>query len=257
MGTLTMAKKMPDKPVASPYQPSEREVAAVKEHLRRRTARMAAPVVKIAATKGNTVTAAPVHADPRVWQVGLEQAFGTTSSKFAGLMLNGLLNIALRSVSDIDESALNGMLAALHGINPADEVEAMLAAQMVATHLAAMECLKQANLSQQTFEGRDMNLRHATKLSRTYTMQVETLKRYRSKGEQRVVVQHQHVNVTAEQAAVQVNGGANSPPGGRGMAPKPKDQPHAPEAPRSISYGPGAPMSCPDPVRGRRADSRR
>src|SRR3954453_16805312 len=94
----------------------------------------------------------------------------------------------------------------------------------VATHLAAMECLRWARTPGQTFEGRDMNLRHATKLSRTYTMQAESLKRYRSKGEQRVVVQHQHVNVTAEQAAVQVNSGAA--PEGRGAVSKPEDQPH-------------------------------
>ena len=54
----------------------------------------------------------------------------------------------------------------------------------------------------------------AIKLLRTYTAQLEALKRYRSAGEQRVVVQHQHVNVTADQAAVQVNGGGY--PGSRG-----------------------------------------
>jgi hypothetical protein len=116
----------------------------------------------------------------------------------------------------ISTRTLNGTLGALHGINPQDEVEDMLAAQMVATHLAAMDCLRRAQAPGQTFDGRDMNLRHATKLTRTYTMQVESLKRYRSKGEQRVVVQHQHVNVTAEQAAVQVNGSADPAPGGGG-----------------------------------------
>jgi hypothetical protein len=125
----------------------------------------------------------------------------------------------------------------------------MLAAQMVATHLAAMECLRWARAPGQTFEGRDMNLRHATKLSRTYTMQVESLKRYRSKGEQRVVVQHQHVNVTAERAAVQVNGGADPAPRGRGAASKPEEQSHAPAEPIPLPYEPGTPLQCPDPVR--------
>jgi hypothetical protein len=101
----------------------------------------------------------------------------------------------------------------------------------------------------QTFEGRDMNLRHATKLSRTYTMQVESLKRYRSKGEQRVVVQHQHVNVTAEQAAVQVNGSADPAPGGRGAASKPEEQSHGPGEPQAVTFEPGTPLQCPDPAR--------
>jgi S-adenosylmethionine hydrolase len=96
--------------------------------------------------------------------------------------------------------------------------------------------LRRAQFAEQTFHGRDMNLCHAAKLSRTYALQVDALKRYRSKGEQRVVVQHQHVNVTADRAAVQVNGGAVSDPGGRGMASKPEDQSHAPDVPRSLAY---------------------
>ena len=36
-----------------------------------------------------------------------------------------------------------------------DVVEAMLAAQMVATHEAAMECFRRAALAEQTFAGRE------------------------------------------------------------------------------------------------------
>jgi len=88
----------------------------------------------------------------------------------------------------------------------------------------------------------------AVKLLRTYTTQLEALKRYRSAGEQRVVVQHQHVNVTADQAAVQVNGVAPDT-GGRGAASKPEDQPHATQATRSVAPEPSAPLPCPDPTR--------
>jgi hypothetical protein len=116
---------------------------------------------------------------------------------------------------------------------------------MVATHLAAMQCVKLAQLRGQTFEARDMNLRHAAKLTRTYTMQMESLKRYRSKGEQRVVVQH--VTVTAEQAAVQVNPMPSSQ--GEGGGSKAKERAHAPEESRSVAFEPGAPLRCPDPTR--------
>src|SRR3954454_16742047 len=95
-----------------------------------------------------------------------------------------------------------------------------------------------------------MNLRHASKLSRTYTMQVESLKRYRSKGEQRVVVQHQHVNVTAEQAAVQVNGSVDPAPRGRGAASKLEEQSHAQAEPAPLAYEPGTPLQCPDTAGG-------
>ena len=37
-------------------------------------------------------------------------------------------------------------IAAMRGIKPQDEIEGMLATQMVATHAAAMECLRRAML---------------------------------------------------------------------------------------------------------------
>jgi len=85
----------------------------------------------------------------------------------------------------------------------------------------------------------------AVKLLRTYTTQLEALKRYRSTGEQRVVVQHQHVNVTAEQAAVQVNGGAEPVSGGRGAASKLEERSHG----QQLAHAPEFAMRCPEPAR--------
>jgi hypothetical protein len=87
------------------------------------------------------------------------------------------------------------------------------------------------------------------KLLRTFTTQLEALKRYRSAGEQRVVVQHQHVTVTADQAAVQVNGGGYPAPGGKGAVSKPKERAHAPGGTRSVTSESDTPMLCPDPTR--------
>jgi hypothetical protein len=109
--------------------------------------------------------------------------------------------------------------------------------------------LDRADREQPSFEIYDSVVNRATKLLRTYTMQVEALKRYRSAGEQRVVVQHQHVNVTAEQAAVQVNGGADPAAGGRGAASKSEERAHAPGETRSVTSEPDTPMLCPDPTR--------
>jgi hypothetical protein len=72
--------------------------------------------------------------------------------------------------------------AALAGIKPKGVVEGMLAAQMVAAHSASMECYRRAMLKDQTFEGRKESLSQANKLSRTYTMQIEALSRYRGKS---------------------------------------------------------------------------
>jgi hypothetical protein len=106
-----------------------------------------------------------------------------------------------------------------------------------------MELLRQVGTTGNRLQFNDAgNL--AVKLLRTYTAQIEALKRYRSAGEQRVVVQHQHVNVTADQAAVQINS-ANSAPGRRGAVSKPEERSHA----QVVAYAPEPPMPCPDATR--------
>src|SRR4051812_46852606 len=72
------------------------------------------------------------------------------------------------------------------GIGPKDELEGMMAAQLVAAHNAAMECYRGAMIGEQSFEGRRENLAQANKLSRTYAALVEALNRHRgSHGENR------------------------------------------------------------------------
>ena len=51
-----------------------------------------------------------------------------------------------------------------NSLKPTDGAEGMLAEPMVGSHFAAMECLRRAALSGQTFDGRDMVLRRAHKL---------------------------------------------------------------------------------------------
>ena len=88
---------------------------------------------------------------------------------------------------------LKCIIALLRGIKPLDEVEGLLATQMIATYNSAMECLRLAMIPNQTFEGRDMNLKHAEKLLSIFTKQLETLNRNRGKGQQKVTVEHVQV----------------------------------------------------------------
>jgi hypothetical protein len=80
-------------------------------------------------------------------------------------------------------------------LKPADGAESMLAAQMVGTHSAALECLRRAVVDGQTFAGRDMALKHAQKLMALYAKQLDTLNKHRGKGQQKVTVEY--VNVAA------------------------------------------------------------
>ena len=67
------------------------------------------------------------------------------------------------------------------GVKPQDEVEAMLAAQMAAVHNATMTFARRLahvdNIQQQDSASRAFN-----QLARTFTAQVEALKRYRTGG---------------------------------------------------------------------------
>jgi hypothetical protein len=47
----------------------------------------------------------------------------------------------------------NAAIAGLIGIAPQDEIEGMIAAQLVATHNATMECYRRAMIGEQTLRG--------------------------------------------------------------------------------------------------------
>jgi hypothetical protein len=119
----------------------------------------------------------------------LMEALGTANLDF----LNGLLNQLANAGSGNKESNLNFMLSMVKGIEPRDQLEAMLGAQMAAVHVATMTFAHRlANveyLNQQDSAERAFN-----KLARTFISQMEALKRYRTGGEQKVTVQHVSVS---------------------------------------------------------------
>jgi hypothetical protein len=137
------------------------------------------------------------------------------------------------------DKQLNATVAALVGIAPKDELEGMMAAQLIAAHNAAMECYRRAMIGEQSFEGRRENLAQANKLSRTYATLLEALNRHRGKGQQKVTVEHVHVH-SGGQAVV----GVVEPAGG-GETTKSKDQPHA----KQIAHAPEPALRCADPTR--------
>ena len=120
------------------------------------------------------------------------RALGTDSQEFMDGVLRQLAN-AVSPGKDADEEAINFALAVIAGIEPQDELETMLAMQMVAVHMATMTFTRRLahveTLDQQHGSERALN-----KLARTFAMQMEALKRYRTGGEQKVVVQHVNVN---------------------------------------------------------------
>lgn len=131
---------------------------------------------------------------------------------------------------------VNGLVQAMVGIGPQDELEGMIAAQLIGAHNASMECYRRAMLGEQTFDGRLANLNQASKLSRTFATLLEALNRHRGKGQQKVTVEHVHVH-SGGQAVV----GVVETQGG-GSSSKLEEQAHA----TSIAHAPEPPLRSPN-----------
>lgn len=114
---------------------------------------------------------------------------------------------------DEKEQAALAALRAMENIAPRSELEGMLAAQMIATHNAAMECLRRSMNEGQTFEGRDSNLKHAAKLMALYERQLAALDKHRGKGRQKITVEHVTVEAGGQAIVGEVHTDGQSKPG--------------------------------------------
>jgi hypothetical protein len=161
--------------------------------------------------------------DPNDLKGILKNIGGSKSDHWNNLLANQAVQALWIKNSDAEtrDRQMSATIAALVGIGPKDELEGMMAAQLIAAHNAAMECYRRAMIGEQTFEGRRENLAQANKLSRTYATLLEALNRHRGKGQQKVTVEHVHVHAGG-QAVVGVVG----TPGG-GDQSKPEEQLHA------------------------------
>ncbi len=118
--------------------------------------------------------------------------FDTWNDVIFEQMLQTLPNLPRLKSSAIEHQG-QAVLDALRGMEPKDELEGMLAAQLIATHNALMECYRRAWGEKQTVDGRHGNLTQANKLSRTWTTLLDALNKHRGKSQQKMTVEHVHV----------------------------------------------------------------
>ena len=86
---------------------------------------------------------------------GRAAIFGTKSPAVTVEVFRQLLGVSPRACSSV-ERACEFALHALRGIGPKDQVEGLLAVQMLATHNLAMEFMSRAAHKDQTTEGTDL-----------------------------------------------------------------------------------------------------
>jgi hypothetical protein len=179
--------------------------------------------------------------DPDDLKGALKKVGGSMSDHWNSLLANQAIQTLWLKHSDPEmrDRQMSATVAAMVGIGPKDELEGMMAAQLLAAHNAAMECHRRAMLGEQTFEGRRENLSQANKLSRTYAVLLDTLNRHRGKGQQTVRVEH----VTVQAGGQAIVGHVETP--GGGDRPKSEDQPYA----KQIAHAPQPPMWSADEER--------
>lgn len=181
------------------YNPTKSEQAALNGQFARGDKAKPAPRLKLA-KKAGTNTISVAHKDQVVGHLLLMEAIGTANADFLNGLLKQLANVTAQGQAP-DEDGMNFVMAVIKGVEPKDQIEALLAAQMATVHLATMTFARRLS-HVETIPQQDSAERALNKLARTFAMQLEALKRYRSGGEQKVIVQHVHVAEGGKAAVV-------------------------------------------------------
>ena len=178
--------------LAKPYEPAPHERAAMEAYFHRKEVTPPSPRILNVAEKDGLMGITLDHPEPKIGRVVLMEALGIVDPDFLDGLL-GQLGSLVAKRRTVDARTLNFMLSLVKGVKPTDHVEAMLATQMAAVHVATMTLARRLvhveNIPQQDSAERAFN-----KLARTFAAQVEALKRYRTGGEQKVTVHHVTVN---------------------------------------------------------------
>lgn len=126
----------------------------------------------------------------------LGQTFGTSDDRQAEALLVQCFE-SLKLDEATDEYPVNDqrtfMLSVIRDIAPRDAIERMLAVQMASTHVAMIRQGGRMAFADQLSQF-DSHERAFNKLARTFTAQMEALRKHRNGGRQTVTVQHVNVS---------------------------------------------------------------
>jgi len=129
----------------------------------------------------------------------LMNAIGTVNTDFANGIMRHLARISTTN-DEINENDLNFALAAVAGIKPIDQDEAMLGVLKVASYLNAVRMANHLHNADTTVE-LEYAERAFNKCARTFATLCETLTRMRSGREQKATVENLPVNDNTQAGA--------------------------------------------------------
>ena len=122
----------------------------------------------------------------------LAEALASEHWAFTAAMIKAASKVA-RTPTGISTDGINYALAFVAGMKPRDQLEAALAMQMAAVHQTTMTAVENLGAATKR-EVAELHEKALNRLARTFAAQMEALKRYRSKGEQRVYVERVNVS---------------------------------------------------------------
>lgn len=158
--------------------------------------------------ENNCISISYSHENPEAAALLLMADLGTMDPSFYSGITGHVARIGSHGAK-IDAENSNFLLSVVRAVQPRDELETMLAVQMGAIHAATMMMARRLN-NVETIPQQDAAERALNKLARTYAMQMETLKRYRTGGQQRVIVEHVTVNAGGQAIVGNVGGGGDN-----------------------------------------------
>ena len=195
-------------PPAPAYVPTDRERAAAAALLDRN--QQTAPVAKIAVTLESGVHRIAIdHPHPATGTAVFMNALGVRHGPASEALLSQIVNLSGNGQT-VTSADVNAVAALVQGIGPRDEIEALLAVQMVAIHNATVTAARRL-AHVERIDQQDSASGMLNKLARTFATQVEALKKHRSSGEQNIRVQH----VTVNEGGQAIVGSVNTGGGGR------------------------------------------
>ena len=138
---------------------------------------------------------------------GLKAMAGSDWPEFNDVLLKSTIAAVANTDPDALPQRVAAVSAALAAFKPVNEIEGMIAAQAVALHHAAMECLRRAMLPGQPSEVASKLRKDAANMARAMTDMLDAMDRKRGKGPQVVRVERVVVHEGGRAIVGTVQGG--------------------------------------------------
>lgn len=180
-------KPAPNTLVAREYEPTPQDRTAAKVYAGRENDLLPLTPLKIQEVEGG-IKITTNHPEPQYAKMKLANALASTDNAFIDGIMKQIISVGSHG-KGINEDRVNFMVSVINGVKPKNQLETMLAAQMAAVHNVTVIYARRLTIAD-TFMEAEAAERSFNKLARTFTTQMEALKRYRTGGEQKVTVQH-------------------------------------------------------------------